>query len=325
MSVVVLVNSPWTRRLAAGLVAAGAPVTAVAYDLPDAPSTAPRQPVAGVPTLTASTVDTAGSEPPTAVLCAHDARVPHWLTLRFGDLRRIRFEISHPGIVVADDPVWWMVRNRIRAGSLRILGNCNDNGNGAEQPFTLAPLDTYAQALDVVAGSLAQTLKRIALGPGDGAAGQHPTDPIVGRAVLPHRPAYLDWSAPAEDVVAAVRAAPATDPARTYLAGSEVTVARARVNPADHCNVTPGTVVAHDDGWVVARAGTGLVAVTDLRDLVGPLRPDLLPVGTLLGVDASAELAQLRARIVDLEYAVAWLADATGRRSGDIRARGPRR
>lgn len=122
----------------------------------------------------------------------------------------------------------------------------------------------------------------------------------------------VDWSRPAQMLRRTVRAA--VLPGRsawTWFGAARLAMGAATRIGSVTPGVPAGTVVGHVADGVVVQTGRGTLRVHDLRDLLGPVDPAQVTVGTRLGHDTLAELATLTRRVRDLERLVLTLAGDT--------------
>lgn len=120
----------------------------------------------------------------------------------------------------------------------------------------------------------------------------------------------IDWSADAARIARLARAASAPDAgAWTWWRGVRVRVAGAEPEAGPDSGLSPGTVIAVDNGDLVVQTGRGLVRLTGITDVIGKVEPGAVTAGTVLGLDVADELVRLRQRVQDLEHVVARLAD----------------
>ncbi|MFI6316854.1 hypothetical protein ACIBG8_05010 [Nonomuraea sp. NPDC050556] len=147
-------------------------------------------------------------------------------------------------------------------------------------------------------------------------------DGLLGSGVSTHTPHAallwppewdeIGWERPTRDIHATIRAARL--PGRTAWTrhdGVKLAIGTGAQQTGTVPACPPGTVLARQGDGLVVRTGDGALVVSGLRDLIGPVSPDTVPVGARLGGDPAAELIELRARVRDLEQVVGRLAHGT--------------
>ncbi|WP_433493630.1 hypothetical protein ACQP26_19665 [Micromonospora sp. CA-248089] len=311
MAILMVVTRKWTARLAKRLAAVGVPVAAVAITDPTLRQwwLKGESAVTGAPALMAAEQPVAVGEPVT-VLAELTDDVPEWVLRRTGpSAERIRFSVQHEGKLTASDPVHWMIRNGLGGGAV-VLDDATGGVGTSSSAFTI-PRVSYVETISAVATALKEALhqRKKAVGQMDGKVlvSSYPTD----RLSYPILKTYVDWQADAEAIVRLVVACRGgSSPALSDLKGFCVTIGRARFHGTTSYNVPPGVVIGYENRSILVQSGSGVVALDDVRDLVGPVAPEMVPVGTRFGIDPAEEIRDLRARVADLEYLTHWLASS---------------
>jgi methionyl-tRNA formyltransferase len=175
-----------------------------------------------------------------------------------------------------------------------------------QRTVPIAWTDTYAEVLtNVVAampGLVAETVRGLAAGTLQGRPQPPGQGTYYGGRVEGDE--WLDWGTTSRDLYNKIRGITRPGPgARTLLDQEPVVIWRAQYDPAwPHYRATPGEVVGRTtDGAAVVKTGDSTIVIQEVQVGGGvPSRP-CWPLGTRLGVNASAAVASLLARVAELE------------------------
>jgi hypothetical protein len=197
--------------------------------------------------------------------------------------------------VTCADPVSWAVLQRHSRITVAVDGTGSVDVQVDGEP---------PDVLDAVVAGAVPLLR--AAGAGDIAPDDEP--------VLPFDPAWalVDWSRPADQVEATIRAfswypsrAHSTDGRRRLTFGGATVVGGRRHVPA-------GTVVAAASDAITVATADGLVEIVGIRDAIGAVDARAL-LGCRLGGDPAYRLEDLSRRLADLECLVRYVTDDLGR------------
>lgn len=302
MTVVVVVDSAPSARMASRLVQSDTPVIPVVADDAGVRRMWTRLlGQAGVPDVDALPsafepvrVLAFGSRPAAELLEGRDGAARFVVSLSTGS----PYELG--------DPLWWAVLHGLPVLTLHVTRV--DVGFEHEACVAQVKVDIAELAYADAAAAAAEALVSV-LSEADSHARVCAKD-----CRLPHRPntavipSAVDWNRDAAHVVRMIRAGdPDVAPVRTWLRGFPVTLSGARVQDTAALSVTPGTIVRITDDEVLVAARTGIVAVAEARDLIGRLDLSLLSVGIQFGVDPHDEVTELRRRLTDVEEVLKWV------------------
>ncbi|NRQ37367.1 hypothetical protein HII36_36855 [Nonomuraea sp. NN258] len=304
MSNVCVAGQGWSALLAARLLGLGVSIGALAPGSDGVRRLWSRLPGTG----SVQVLDGDGPAAPVKrVLLADDGPVPPWVTAEEDPaVVRLVIGLGDAAAPMPGDALRWAILSGAGELPVRLTTVDRELRQVSSVAVSSVPVSGlgYAQAAERVAEAVAGGLESVGDPSGDGRA-RHP---FAGR-FTPAAALDIDWAAPAERIVRLVRAGiPELAPTRTWVEDVELFPGRARVldGPA---LLPPGTITAGDSAEIVVSAGDGLVGLSEIRDVIGPIGHDLLPPGRRLGLDQAAELVRLRRRVRDLEEVARWLAE----------------
>jgi hypothetical protein len=249
-------------------------------------------------------LDTLPPDPGTVLFVGADG--PEWAAETETAYRRIMVTVVAAAPYRLGDPVQWAV---LTGAPLRLDIADVDEKLGHLCCLAAADLLVDGLAYAEVAALIAETLVRLVQSPELPASACRPDCRPAVPAPSASESLILDWAAEAEQIVRTVRASvPDVAPARTWLRDFPVSIGGARIHDHARPPLPPGTVLESSSDQIIVTTGSGLVAISGIRDLIGPLDPGLLAPGLRLGVDPQAEVLSLRRRVSDLEEVVTWLA-----------------
>jgi methionyl-tRNA formyltransferase len=165
--------------------------------------------------------------------------------------------------------------------------------------------DTYADVLRAVVRAMPDLVATTVRGVAEGsltpiaqpAAGTYYGGRIPGDE-------WLDWRESSRDLYNKIRGITRPGPgARTILEARPVTIWRAEYDPAwPQYRATPGQVVGRTAaGSAVIKSGDSTLVVHEIQTEGRPAGPPAWPLGTRLGLDLTAALEALSARVSQLE------------------------
>jgi methionyl-tRNA formyltransferase len=226
-------------------------------------------------------------------------------------------------------PVAWLtLESRPGAATFFLMDEGVDSGPIlaqvlAQEPFFVGPRDNardvVARMLEAIDRALGRWLPALRAGHWDPVPQDHRQATMYGRRAPDD--GLIQWSKPAKQIDALVRAASAPHPgAYTYCAGNKLIVWRVEPETATPWRGVPGRVLTVEDGkGPLVQTGDGLLWLSEIEEVAsGDGRPAILPLkpGIRLGYAPEDDIHRLRRRVRELERAVQRVSQMIAKGSG---------
>jgi methionyl-tRNA formyltransferase len=236
-------------------------------------------------------------------------RFPHGVVnAHAGDLPRFRGNATPNWAILAGE-------DRVVLTLHRMVERLDAGPILAQRPFPLTDATYVGEVYDFMAQAVPELFVEVLDGLEDGSLlpVNQPDDPSLSLRCFPRRPrdSELDWGRPADHLARLVRAsAEPFSGAYSFLDGQRLVVWRARPEPVGYPYLgVPGQVidVRRASGEVAVLAGEGALVLEEVETFAGgrgPAAGQVRSTRARFGMDVTAEIAGLMARVRELEEIV---------------------